>query len=495
MGEGLAHTKAGQSVISITKDGNRLKAVELRRHDVSLEVLWTKSSEADGDWSAFAVECGLATEAAKPTRTGRKNMVVAGFGSTGVAFYHIEAPAVGQEETEAIVKMQAENLLPLPAEQIEVAWRSRPSQDGKAGVTIAAARRDYLQRFVETVRGFDPRTILLNCEAIVKAWQVFFGGNEQKAAVVSLGAQNTQVCLAEDGQLTGAVVLDMGTEDLWGTAGRLPGWEDDGLLAEHTGAGDRFSQDMRSVLESFGCTDIAQVPVIVLSDGNSDIETAVSCLAAGGMNARAALPEAARVRGPAELKAEEIYEYRVPLGLAAMAVDGPSDGLRLFEKLYDATRLQKKKPALYSHTVAGLIAGAMLVVLVVTAYAVDIATEKRLSALASQAGFKEIEQRHTLLRAVAQQRPDLLELLGEISSGESKGIILDSIHFKKGQLATVSGQAQSTEQLYEFQKYLLGRNGIKEVNQRSAARGDKDKKLKFTLTFHYKNLTKKGAGL
>jgi hypothetical protein len=390
--------------------------------------------------------------------------------------------------------MQAENLLPLPADQIEVAWRTRSRVNGKSGITFAAAKKELLQKFVESVRFLDPGAILLNCEAIVRAWRVFFRGVEKTAVVVSLGARNTQVCLAEDGQLASAVVLDIGIEDFPEEPGE-PGSHDEELLPEHAEITDRFCQDMRSILESFGLKDAKDLLVAVLSDGGGGAEKIATYLQSAGINAMAVLPDVRKIRGPGELKTEDLYEYRVPLGLAAMSLDDSTNGLRLFDGLYDASGEEKKKNGLYSSRVAGAIAIAMLAALLLTAYIVDIATHTRLSAIESQPSFKDAGERYKLMKIVAQQRPELMDLLSQVNSSEGRGITLDSLVFKKGQLVTITGQAQGNEQIYEYQKYLLGRNGIKDVNIQHAVRSEKDKKVKFTMTFNYKQFTRKNSGL
>ena len=49
--------------------------------------------------------------------------------------------------------------------------------------------------------------------SIVKVWRSFFGGDDGVAVVVSAGAKNSQLCLAQGGALVNAVVVDMGAED------------------------------------------------------------------------------------------------------------------------------------------------------------------------------------------------------------------------------------------------------------------------------------------
>jgi len=491
MGNSVAGMRTGRSAIAIAKDANKLSAIGLRKHDEIFEVLWTKSSEVSGaDWRLFAAECGLSAGTREQKKKTADRIGVVGFGSSGVAFYRVDMPAVGEEETAAMVRIRAETLLPLPAEQMELAWRSGRMCNGEVAITIAAARKQYLQGLIERVRGFEPARILLDSEGIVKVWRTIFSGVEKDAVIVSLGARNTQVCLAQNGRLSNAVILDVGMED-FSQATRNSEVSVEGVMPDQTETAERFAQDMRSVLESFGCADPAELPIFVLSNGSSVIENIVSSLSWAGMNVRAALPEIDKLAGQAEVGIEDVYEYRVPIGLALMALEGSADSLNLFERLYTPGGRTKKSSRLYSPKVAGVITLIMLAVLVAVSYAVDVVSEKRLSRLGAEAGFKELVQRQTLIKTVARQRPDLLQLLGEINSGDSRGIVLDSFHFKKRQLVTIKGQARSAEQIYQFQKDLMGKNGVKNVVIQNPTQDSKTKKIKFTLTFHYKNFTKK----
>jgi len=96
------------------------------------------------------------------------------------------------------------------------------------------------------------------------------------------------------------------------------------------------------------------------------------------------------------------------------------------------------------------------------------------------------------MKVVAQQRPDLLELLNLVTLSGENGIMLDSLHFKKGQPININGQAQSSEQIYKFQENLLKQKNIKEVKIQSASKDNRGDQIKFTMTFHYKNFTRKG---
>jgi hypothetical protein len=483
-----------QSAIAIAQDGKRLKAVKLKKQGTAIEVLWTKSTESgDLDWKAFELECGLAAGSTGKENNSDNKTVVAGFDSAGVVFYRLDLPTVPDEELATMVKLQAEARMPLPAEKMELAWRADQAQNGKVPITIAAARKEPLEKFIENVRGFDPAKILLDCEGIVKAWRALFSGDGRDAVVVSTTERNTQVCLAQNGRLSNAVVLDMGTEDFaQATHDRLVFGVDG--LAELTETTERFVQDIRSILELFGHAEPAGLPIFVLSDDSGAHEIIVSSLKSAGLNVRAAYPQITKLETQTRISPADIYQYRLPIGLALTALDGDTDQLNIFEHLYRPLSETKRKRWLYSTKTACAVAAIMLVLLLIASYAVDVtspgAIEKRLNSAGIGTEIDQLIQRQKLIKSVASERPDLLQLLYQINEGGSQGILLDKLDFKKGRLASISGQAQRAEQVYEFQENLLTEKGITNVKIQSTTPDNKTKKLKFTMTFHYWKFTK-----
>ena len=475
--------KTLHSVIAIAQEEGKLKAIELREQNGTINVLWTKISEdSTADWRTFATKCGLSVEPMTQRSPDGHRAVVVGFNSAGVAFYRINVPAVSEEETVSIVKLQAETRLPLPIEQMELAWRADQMRNGQAGFIVAAARKKPLEHFVKNVCNFQPTKILLDCEGVTKAWKVFFSGNEKLAVVVSMAAQNTQVCLVEDGRLCNAMILDIGMEDLAA--------EDE---AEQMQTSERFIQDMISVLELFGYCDQTSLPIFLLSDGNSTHMNLVSSLNSAGLDAQIALPDIKELRTPSEIGIEDIYEYRVAIGLGLMAFETSKNELNIFKNIYRPTLQKEKKHWIYSPKIACGIAAAMLVLFIVIFSVVEIASpraiEKHLKASASDADLNSLMERQKLIKSVAQQRPDLLELLGQINASGENGIKLESFHFKKGQPVTITGEAPGNEQLYKFEKNLQDRKNINSVKM-NPSKDAKTKKIKFTITFHYKNFTK-----
>ena len=473
-----------QSVVAVVNDDNEFKGVELRKQGGSFEILWTRSSEeSDTNWRDFAAGCGLSVEPASLEDSDSDRMVVAGFNTAGTIFHRTTVPAVSDKEIESIIELQAETRLPLPPEQIELAWRADQLQGEQVGVTIAVARKEQLQKFVGKVRCFKPAKILLNCEGIVKIWEVFFSGNKDNAVVLSTGSHNTQVCLVREGRLSNAVVLDIGIEDFTAE-----------VTDEQTEATERFAQDMRSVLDLFGCSNQEELPVFVLSDGGASYVSIVSSLRLAGLNARVAAPALNGLMAKSELSDEDIYQYRTPIGLALMAFDAGADELNIFKHMYNPVQKAVQRHWLYAPKVTIAIASIMLVLLVIVSYAVDIAgpnsIEKRLAASVSDVDMNLLVKRQQLIRTVARERPDLLELFKVVNECGEKGITLTDLLFKKGQPVSVSGQASSNDQLSRYEKNLQNAKGIEQVNC-TANTNTKSKKITFTMTFHYKNFSRK----
>jgi hypothetical protein len=477
-------TVTKDSVIAISREENKLRGVELRKHGEVFEVLWAKDGEAsEMDLGTFAIECDVSLGRGTQGQIKDEKIVAVGFDSSSVVFYRLSVPAVREKELGAIVELQAEARLPLPAEQMELAWRRGEVRNGQVGVTIAAAKREHLQKFVEDVRGFEPAKILLDCEAIVKVWGEFFSGDEAAVVVVSIRSRSTQVCLAEEGKLVNAVSLDMGMEDF--LAGEKSGWQIE--------TAERFVQDMRSVLKLFDYAGLGELPIFVLSDGGSAIEEIASCLESAGLKTQVAVPQMQKLTAQTEMKPEDIYEYRVPIGLAAMAFEAPAEELNVFAGLYRPEVEKEKRHWLHLPKVTGAIAAVMLALLVTVLYAVDVVNEKRLTRLAGKVDMRQFTQRQKLIKSVALQRPDLLRLLTEMNSTEHEGIVLSSVHFKKGNPVTVKGQADGEEQIWKFQASLNSKKGIENALIESIT--PKDDKREFTINFHYGRFTQKKSQL
>jgi len=483
MSKSVTGASAPAAVTAIAQVEDELKAVRLVRRGGAVELVWARSADAgETDVRTFAGKSGLSVGAGARRAAQQRDVAVAGFDSAGVVFYRLTVPAVKEGEIAAIVRLQVEARLPLPLEQMEMAWCRGRERNGEVGVTVAAGRREQLQRFVDTVGVFRPAQIFLDSQGIVKVWRTLFSGNDGPAVVVSAQGRNTRVCMVEGGRLVNAAGLDVGIEDLSAGAG----------ASQQAEAADRFAQDMMGVLRLFGYSDTSGIDVFVLSDGGKAVEAMVSSLASAGLNATAALPRVEKLKSRAGRGAEDIYEYRVPIGLALIALDGEATELNVFEGLYEGAEAKAKKRWYRSLKVTGVIAAVTVLLLALIFYALDAASYRRFERLERTADLEQLIQREALVKAIARRRPDVLGLLNQINDLESKGILLDSFTFKMGEPAIITGQADDRAQLHGFEKLLEQSKDISEVKMTPSPETKGDK-INFTITFHYKEFTKKQA--
>jgi len=461
-------------VIAITQQDKQLKAVMLQRKAGVFELVWTKSSELEQtSWRRFYQE--IAEQIVDEENTA----ITTGFSSTGVIFYRIELPDVSNNELDTLVKLQAEARLPLPSEQMQVSWRTTKNENGQLDVTIAAARKEILADYASKVGIFKPTKIILNSEGIVETWKRVFSGETGSALILSVEEKDTQVCLAKNGYLSNAVSLDIGANDF--------------STAQTENAG-RFAQDIKSILELFEFSEVNKVPIFVLSDGRAVIEEIVSCLRLAGLKAKAALPRVNKLVTHTALGIDSIYDYRVAIGLALRSFDETTEQLNLFEEIYKRSDGKRKSWWLLPRF-ASAIATAALLLFVIIFYLLDVATlnaiDSRLNGSAQGTNCNMLMEKQKLVKTVATQRIDLLRLLGEMKAEENNGVMLHHFDFKRGSPITIKGQAQNDDQMFKFQKTLTGKKGITGVRIQNSQENKKDKKVDFTITFHYKKFTKK----
>ncbi len=470
--------KISRSAVAMVRADGRLRAVELREKEAGrFEVLWARTSEQGAEWRSFASECGI--EISEDTEQEDRKLYI-GFDASGVGFYRLSVPSVSEAETKAMVQIQAESKLPLPADQMELAWRKGPAAEGQVPITLAAARSELLRGFADEVRDIRPERILLDSEAVVRVWLSLFGGGPGRAVVVNMAAGGAQVCLVENGRLCDSVVVDTGLADLAA---------DD----EETLSGERFAQDMRSVMEMFGCGADSSARLYVLSDGGDLLKYAVSRLKEGGLDAAEALPSASTGNVDAKLTNEDFYAYRVAIGLSLTVLDKKGDALNLFSGVYAPQVKKERRTLLNSPVLAAVLAAIMGVALMATTYIVDMKTpeamEARMAAATTDVSVDQMRERVQMLKRVARLRPDLLELIDEINESGPRGMRLDALTYKRGQVVTVQGEASNADQIYQFQKSLLEKNMFKNVKIQSTAPQQKGNKVKFTVGLEYRGFS------
>jgi len=449
-----------KTVRAITKSGRHFKAVVLRQSGSNCELLSRTDNQLElpsGD------------------------ITVAGLNSNHVAFYRITVPDVHDDQLHNLVMLQAESLLPLPLEQMEVAWRRGVGHQGKIPVTIAAARSSLLERQLADTKTLQPNFLLLEAEALIEASQKLFACSAEKSIVLHLGITQSHVCLVESVQLAHAVALDISRDDIL-TASDL----DNSQVK-------KLEQDLRRVLELFQIENNSDIPLYLLSPDPQTFQSLGQYLTTVGWQVNIALPDPEKLISKESVSGQNIYEYLIPIGLGWLALGGDYKPLNLSQYLITAREKTKNTFRVPPLKISAALLALMLTVFALVSYALDLRQLRHLETSLEQAdaevNINQLLEEQNIIKSIAAQRPDLLNLLTVINTCGPEGVMLDHFSFKKGRAVTLGGQAKSQEQIYQFQENLKNQDGISTVRIPNKTFDEKKKHLTFTIIFDYKNFS------
>lgn len=470
----------------IVRCGGELRAVLVGKGPGGIELLNAVTAPAGRGWAQVNRQI-WETIAGLAEAEGDKQTIV-GCDSTGAVFYRMTLPAVKDSELESMVTLQAEALLPLPPKQMELDWRRRGKRDKQVDVTIAAARSSALQRFVGEIGALEPAKIVLDCEGLVKIGRMFCEDEAAKFILIRVDQTQTRICLVESGLLAGAVTIEVGFQQLANNEGRGGAKE------------EMFAQDVRSSLENFGLNGEDSIPVYILSDGSQCIARLAEQVRRIARGAKTVMVKPERLAGAEKLSAEQLYPYLEAAGLATAGLEQDGDELDLFNRLYTPPGARRKvgKSRLRLRVTA-TAAVLMFAVFLAVSYAIDRATLARLKGYMNEsqvgANLSRVIEKEQLRSAVARERPDMLALLSAVNIDGASGILLDAVNFEKGRPVSVNGQADSYEQLYNYQQQLRNESGIREVRILNSVRDDRSRKVNFTINFAYRHFSEGRTGL
>jgi hypothetical protein len=404
--------------------------------------------------------------------------VVLGADSVGVGFLQVDVPEMPDEQMTAVVTHQVQARLPLAADQIALTWRRGDIQAGQAHCVIATARTRYVEDFARRVQSIRADHIFLDAEAVVEIWKQAFDKPEQEGIIISLNEHSTLLCAAHQGRLQDAITIDTGLSDI-------------GLASDHEeerpgGLREQFLQDLQGAWERLG----TKQQVFILSGNTGDTEQIVTWLSSLGIAARVVKPAEKALAGVDQAR---LYTFRIPLGLALMGLQPSASWLDLFKEFCSTEGQKGPGVPKVSSRAAAVMAACMLVVLLAALVVTDILRERRLRTLMDQDTMKARIAQRTLQKQIAQYRPDILRLLDNMAGGEHPGIVLDSVTFNRGQPVRLTGHAEQAEQMYQYQKALIETSGIRDVQLEKPAKDKKTNKVKFTMTFHYRQFTTRRA--
>jgi len=467
-----------QTVIALTRDNSEYQAAALKRKGNVFSLIGVyQRQKNETNWAALGRE--ILSSLGHADRSQKSELiVVAGFETAKALFYRINTPPVNAQQMADLVHLQAEALLPLPVEQMELFWRTDAEPSGRTGVTLAAVRKSSLQAFLREIQPLAPDRVLLESEGLIKAWRHLFGGNNDRTAIIYIGRSKSQICLAEGGKILQAINLDS-------TRGAL-----EGEINSAERNVEKLAQDIFGTLRVFGD---ASIPIQLLSDGSEQLEKINQYLRKVGLNSHSVRMDEARLHRGAIDKERDVFEFLLPIAVAVLALEPEVKTLNIFTQSEITQRQKKAKSLLYSVKSAAAAAIIMAILWAITAYGTDAIKlgkiEKYLYNPDLNINVNQLQEQQRIKKIVAARRSDVLGLLKLINEVVPEGMVLDSIDLKKRQPVALAGHSGDVKLIEKLQERLIDIPGIKNIRPQIMPEKGNNKKpneINFTLSFEYR---------
>lgn len=462
---GNQHKKS--SVVAFSQQSSGvIHVVEMKKSKVH----YARTIETDGQED-------LIRRFAAARAISRREDSVMGIDSGGIAFYRLEIPPVNDGQIPSLVAMQIEMMLPLPPDQMQVAFREDEIKNSARLVTVAVARKQGLKKHADFAQACQTSNIMLNCQGLVKAFNKMYDCPEESFVIANIRTADTQLLLTEKGRLVHAVTLDVGSEELS---------ESDDFSSSQN---ELFVHDLAGAVDLFAEKAGHRPQILVLASDELLADAVVAVCNDADLTAGKAVYNGDHIKAGNVFADDEQLQYLEAIGLAMFAIEGDSSKIDLFQELGEPKAKKKEKNPLTSLIVSLVIFASLLMAVLY------VSAELNTRYLASYEN-KDVDQLIKMQKArryVGSQRPDLLDLLTEISKDAPKGMMIDSFSFKKGQPVMISGNAGNGEEVYKFQEFLGGKKDISNVNIAISPADKKTKKTPYKITFHYKHWTKKSS--
>jgi hypothetical protein len=474
----LSEIKVGLSVTAVARQAGQVRSVELRRKGRSLELVRVEQADS---WQALARQAKVLSESGQRLRIAHHE-VVAGLEAVGVAFYRMTLPKVGPQETDAMVRMQAETRLPLNADQMGLDWKTVEVTDSERTAVVAAMRKN--SPGVNEAMSLEPDHIVTEADALVQMWRWGCAQTASDAIVMSCGEHHTVVCCVRHHQLIHASVLDLGLEDLVPADTVF-----EAMSSLNSGPMDQFVQDLQGVVQSYQKELPDNEALTLLSDGSDLFKAIARTVAQVGLEVVEVMPSEAVFSGRAALSVADLYAWRIPIGLGLCVLNQDTTHYELFKDQCGC--LEKKERSGMRPLLSWLAAATAVCLMAGTLYAIDAKRHKKLTELTRAPEVAQFQKEKAYQRSVAKQRANLLELIQVVSSKEYKGITLDTFTYKRGQPVKIVGRADKAPLWYAFDEAMTNKKGVTQVKRDKTVQDKKTKKIKFGISFHYKTYTKK----
>ena len=430
------------------------------------------SSSAQTDATTFVsdvTEANAKRSAAHPT--------VIGFDTSAVSFYRISVPPVKDSQVGSIVNIQAESLLPLPLDMMEIGFRAGSQADNRRQVTMAVARKDQLAATLKIAKDVSVRQVVLDAEATLAAWQSLFADAVEDAVLVDIRTNNSLVMYTSAGLLMQAAKIDVGSDDLSSPEDALS-------------SASLFAHDMQNTLDMFEVDK--SINVYVISPETDTYSLLLDSLNSASLKSSASVPSAEKLLADAALEIDEIIEYLVPIGTAIVALDFDAEPLDLFSELKPDKKVDTSAKSWEKLLTACAFLLMAAILLCLVAKTMD---QRQLAKLQGAKDIDAIITKKKVIKLIAQKRLDVVGLITEIDAALPSEMKVKNLSIERGKPISFSSVASSDDQLLQLEENIAKIKGVSQVNRPSYSSDEKGQKKNFKITFHYKDFTKKASSL
>lgn len=442
-----------ETVIALCQDGDVIKAARISMYGNSFAADWHK--DLGRSWPGVKDIAGSEDEIVH---------VVAAFDSSCVGFYNISIPDVEKNKLSSIVKVQAESLLPMAAEDMCYAWRKNGREQNKLKITIAAGNRKKIEYFADLAAKGSIDSIVLDYESIAEYASFCLRGKCENFIVITFAEYSARLCLVERGELIDAYTVEADF--------------DNPVLMGH---------EIFQCIENFGL-QYKKLPAYIIAEeqkAHNLIEYLTS------MEINAAKLADANINGFEKID----DQTRRIIGSALLVFDERKQPLNLFEgRLAEKKDSQEKKPA-FSLKWAAIAFAAAIILLAIIYPAMDISASGNIEKLMNEQidgqSFKGFMANTQIRKEIGAKRVDMPELFEKIKKALPPGMMIDEFTFKTGQPIKIRGFCPNYDMLYKFQQGLSDLQGVKNVNILSPRMDQKSNRLEYSIVFDYKDFTRK----
>ncbi|MBF0199061.1 MAG: PilN domain-containing protein [Planctomycetes bacterium] len=392
----------------------------------------------------------------------KEKQLIWGFDSTHVMTTTMELPEQDHAEMESIVKIQMENILPVPVEELAFHWRASGPQS-----LLVTIKKKWITGQLDTLRHYKPNKVILNGEAVARAYQEYAQKPHNDCLLLWWHDDTIEMLRLKKGQLVFMRCLHAEKEEMSSEISR-----------EH------IKEDLLAIFDELGLNKQSQ---IIMIPSSAEYAQCFSML------------EYSRLElSPCHLKKLDNIEldHQKQLTLLpalghALLTEPKESYFNVFRDHY--THSVKKQFSGNLYYPVALFALALLCILgyYYLEYQLDL---KKLKALQLEPEIqKQLDEKQRVQnyqKLLISERPDIIDFIQVIQPKGIRGVTLTEVQFKKGQQVKISGTTKNDE-YYKYMEELQKNKSLSNITLHTPVYNKQKRMTSFSLTFKYKGWSQK----